>query len=221
MDWPLTGSVAGVVVLAGAVSFGTMAALRTTPEPVKKPPTFILLLAPPAGTPGYITTSLASNADDDLRIDSRPLQSGEPAYPPAQKEPIVQRPAERLAKGNASQSASKLNSSGGPDAASKLALQVAPERWRVTTTSKANTFNLGGHVDKAGIVDSMASEHLREAFKKDRNFEKLPPDIKAHINNSQNINLVKLAPYRKLVGINDKWLEEEQGVRFERIAVNN
>src|SRR6516165_9334363 len=52
MDWPLTGAVAGVAVLAGAVSFGAMVALRTTPEPVKKPPTFVLLLAPPAGTPG-------------------------------------------------------------------------------------------------------------------------------------------------------------------------
>jgi hypothetical protein len=220
MDWPLTGSVAGVVVLAGAVTFGTMAALRTTPEPVKKPPTFVLLLAPPAGTPGYIIASLPSNADDDLRIDSRPLQSGEPAYPPAQKKPIVQRPTERLANGNASQRQSNAGSSPGPDTTSKRATEVAPERWRVTTTSMANNFNLGGHVDKSGIVDSMASEHLREAFKKHRNFEKLPPDMKAHINNSQNISLVKLAPYRKLLGVNDKWLEEEQGVRFERIASN-
>ena len=39
--------------------------------------------------------------------------------------------------------------------------------------------------------------------------------MKAHINNSPNINLVKLAPYRKLLGVNDRWLEEEQGVKFE------
>jgi hypothetical protein len=33
MDWPLTGAIAGVVVLAGAVTAGTVFALRTTPEP--------------------------------------------------------------------------------------------------------------------------------------------------------------------------------------------
>jgi hypothetical protein len=207
-----------VVVLAGAVSFGTIAALHTTPGPVKKPPTFVLLLAPPADAPGYTTASLPSNADDDLRIDSRPLHSGEPARPHTEKKPTVQRPAEGLAKGNSSQSQSKVGSSPGPGANLKPALQVAPERWRVTTTSKASYFNLGGHVDRAGIVDSMASEHLREAFKKHRNFEKLPLEIKAHINNSQNISLVKLAPYRKLLGVDDRWLEAEQGVRFERIA---
>jgi len=216
MDWPLTGAIAGVVVLAGAVTAGTVFALRTTPEPVKKPQTFVLLLAPPADTPGYTTASLSSNADDDLRIDSQPRQSVEPVSPAVQKKPTTQRPeGETLAKGHAPQSQNKVGSSPAPDAAGKQQLQIAPERWRVTTTAKASYFNLGGHVDKAGVVDSMASEHLREAFKKHQNFGKLPPDMKAHINNSPNINLVKLAPYRKLLGVNDRWLEEEQGVKFE------
>lgn len=216
MDWPLTGAIAGVVVLAGAVTAGTVFALRTTPEPVKKPQTFVLLLAPPADTPGYTTASLSSNADDDLRINSQPRQSVEPVSPAVQKKPTTQRPeGETLAKGNAPQSQNKVGSSSAPDAAGKQQLQIAPERWQVTTTAKASYFNLGGHVDKAGVVDSMASEHLREAFKKHQNFGKLPPDMKAHINNSPNINLVKLAPYRKLLGVNDRWLEEEQGVKFE------
>ena len=215
MDWPLTGAVAGVAVLAGAVSFGAMVALRTTPEPVKKPPTFVLLLAPPADTPGYTIASLPSDTDDDLRVDSRP--SDAPTYPPEQKETVAHRPAEKLVKGDASHSQSNVGPSSGP-AVVTPASPVAPERWRVTTTSKASNFNLGGHVDKAGIVDSMATEYLREAFKKHRNFEKLPPDIRSYINNTQNISLVKLAPYRTLLGVNDKWLEEEQGVKFERIA---
>jgi hypothetical protein len=214
MDWPLTGAVAGVVVLAGAVFFGAMVALRTTPEPVKKPPTFVLLLAPPADTPGYTTASLPSDTDDDLRVDS---PSDGPTYPPAQKETVAHRPAERLAKGDAPHSQSNVGPTSGP-AVVTPASPVAPERWRVTTTSKASNFNLGGHVDKAGIVDSMATGYLREAFKKHRNFEKLPPDIRSYINNTQNISLVKLAPYRTLLGVNDKWLEEEQGVKFERIA---
>ena len=82
--------------------------------------------------------------------------------------------------------------------------------YRIRGTSAGEGF--------AGIVDSMATGYLREAFKKHRNFEKLPPDIRSYINNTQNISLVKLAQYRTLLGVNDKWLEEEQGVKFERIA---
>ena len=126
MDWPLTGAIAGVVVLAGAVTAGTVFALRTTPEPVKKPQTFVLLLAPPADTPGYTTTSLSSNADDDLRIDSQPRQSVEPVSPAVQKKPTTQRPeGETLAKGNAPQSQNKVGSSSAPDAAGKQQLQIA------------------------------------------------------------------------------------------------
>jgi hypothetical protein len=218
MDWPLMGAVAGVVVLAGAVAAGTVVAVRSTPEPPTKPPTFVLLLAPPAGTPGYTNASLPSNVDDDVGI-----ASGEPSSPPTQTKPHVQRPIEAPAKSGTpinknTPNQSKANESPGSGSSGKHALQVAPQRWRVTTTPKASYTNLGGHVDKAGIVDSMASQYLREAFKKHRNFEKLPPDMQAHINSSQNINLAKLAPYRRLLGVNDKWLEEEQGVKFERIA---
>ena len=98
--------------------------------------------------------------------------------------------------------------------------QAAPPRldqWRITTTSKASYFNLGGHVDRAGIVDSLATGHLRDALKVHRNFSRLPPDIRTHIL-TQNINLPKIAPYRGLLGIDDRTMESEQGIRFERIA---
>ena len=98
-------------------------------------------------------------------------------------------------------------------------VQPRPEQWRVVVTDKASYFNLGGHVDRAGIVDSLASSHLRDALKSHRNFAQLPPDIRTHIL-TQNINLTKVAPYRGLLGMNDKALEEEQAVRFERVAVN-
>jgi len=91
------------------------------------------------------------------------------------------------------------------------------DQWRVVVTAKASYFNLGGHVDSSGIVDSLASSHLRDALKSHRNFAQLPPEIRTHIL-TQNINLTKVAPYRGLLGMNDKTLEEEQAVRFERIA---
>jgi hypothetical protein len=218
MDWPLAGAVTGVVVLAGAVSFGTVLALRATPEPPKKAQTFVLLLAPPPDTAGYTTASLPPFEEDEVKIDRRPLLPVAPITPPAKKSGSAG--SESSAKPPVTQGPHKVTPAapGSGSTANQHPLQVAPERWRVTTTSKASYFNLGGHVDKTGIVDSMASEHLRDAFKKHRNFEKLPPDIKTHINNSQTINLVKLAPYRTMLGVNDRWLEEEQGVRFERIA---
>jgi hypothetical protein len=76
---------------------------------------------------------------------------------------------------------------------------------------------LGGHVDKNGIVDSLASSYLGDALKKHKNYPKLPPQIQAYIN-APNINLTKIAGYRAMLGIDDKEMEEKQGVKFVRIA---
>jgi len=97
---------------------------------------------------------------------------------------------------------------------------VAQEKWRVVATENSSYFNLGGHINRSGVVDSLASSHLRDAFKAHRNFGRLPPDIRSHIANSENIDLTRIAPYRVLLGINDKKIEEEQAVRFERVASN-
>ena len=94
---------------------------------------------------------------------------------------------------------------------------VVVEQVRVVATSQASMFNLGGHINKAGIVDSMASPHLKEALQKHRNFGKLPPAIQAHINSAPNLDLNRLAPYRGLLGM-DESMMETQGVRFERVA---
>jgi hypothetical protein len=78
--------------------------------------------------------------------------------------------------------------------------QPRPEQWTVVVTANASYFNLGGHVDKAGVVDGLVSSHPREALKAHRNFGQLPPDIRTHFL-TKNISLPKLAPYRNLVGI--------------------
>jgi hypothetical protein len=95
--------------------------------------------------------------------------------------------------------------------------QIGAAQWRAVKTSKANAFNLGGHIDERGIVDSVASSHLRDAFKSHSSYPKLPQHVRNLIE-ARNINLSKLAPYRSLLGIRDKRLEDEQGVRFERVA---
>jgi hypothetical protein len=94
---------------------------------------------------------------------------------------------------------------------------MATELWRVETTAKANYFNLGGHVDKDGVVDSLASSYLRDALKKHRNYPKLPPQIKAYLD-APTINLARIAGYRAMLGIDDRKMEDEQGVKFVRVA---
>jgi hypothetical protein len=95
--------------------------------------------------------------------------------------------------------------------------QIGIQEWKAVATARANSFNLGGHLNQLGVVDSMASTYLRDAFKKSRNYNKLPPEAKAWIE-AANINLSKLAPYRGLLGIDDSKIEQEQGVKFVRIA---
>jgi len=92
------------------------------------------------------------------------------------------------------------------------------QQWKVVViASKASFMNLGGHVSNGGIVDSMANSHLRDAFKAHRNFGQLPPELRTHIL-TQNINLTKVAPYRGLLELNDREMEDKQGVRFERVG---
>jgi hypothetical protein len=95
--------------------------------------------------------------------------------------------------------------------------QISSDTWRVQTTAKASYFNLGGHIDKNGVVDSLASSYLRDALKKQKNYAKLPAQIRAYID-APNVNLAKIAGYRALLGVNDKQMEEEQGVKFIMIA---
>jgi hypothetical protein len=95
--------------------------------------------------------------------------------------------------------------------------QIRVQEWRAVPTTRANLFNLGGHLDQSGVVDNMASGPLREAFKKVKNYDKLPPEAKALIE-APNINLSKLAPYRALLGIDDGKIEQEQAVKFVRVA---
>lgn len=98
-------------------------------------------------------------------------------------------------------------------------LQQSDYQWKVVTTGKASYTNLGGHVDKDGVVDSLASSYLRNALKQHKNYPKLPPQIKADID-EPNINLTKIAGYRALLGVDDRKMEMEQGVRFVKVASN-
>lgn len=158
---------------------------------------------------------------------SRPAPAPHPAKgdavtPAAKKAPVAQRPGSD-AFGSALPTPEPKKTTVAslpPPAAGKLptpAEAQVPERWRVATTTKASYFNLGGHVDKAGIVDGMASPHLRDALMKNKNFDKLPAPLKAHISGASNLDLTKIAPFRMLLGMDDRQMEE-QGVRFERVA---
>jgi hypothetical protein len=229
MDWPLTGALAGVGVLVCAVGVGAVALVRSVPEPARKP-VAVMHLLPPIGGRTFIT--------EGPPTDTEPLPSPsplvtDPVAPKAKKSPLVQKPASEAfgkalpmavpePKKTAVANVPAAVSANVPPASKPPAAdpQIEAERWRVTTTSKASYFNLGGHVDKAGVVDSLASSHLKEALKKNKNIDKLPQPLKAHISGPQNIDLNKIAPYRAMLGMDDS-LMEAQGVRFERLARNH
>jgi hypothetical protein len=233
MDWPVIGAVSAVVVVAGAVTFEVIVFMQPDPTPIKRLPQLASQESsversayelpgfstgrPSEWTPSFPLIRLID--PDSTPQDEGPKPTGDAAPQTAakQRSPAASPSAKPGESGN--------QPSAPPREESKTAALVPPpvqpraEQWRVVVTSKASYFNLGGHVDSAGIVDSLASSHLRDALKSHRNFPQLPPDIKTHIL-TQNINLNKLAPYRGLLGMNDKALEEEQAVRFERVASN-
>jgi hypothetical protein len=221
MDWPLTGAVAGMLVLAGATTAVLSFLYQSSPHDPIVPKATVLFL---------MTTDSTSTSMDSGRL-SEPL-----AYPSTQtpQAPLVQTRTDPVnagkIKGSTNQhlpdnSIARRQSpsdymkpaSSSVSAPMSAQPQIRVQEWRAVATARANLFNLGGHLDQSGIVDNMASGSLREAFKKVRNYDKLPPEAKVLIE-APNINLSKLAPYRALLGIDDSKIEQEQAVKFVRVA---
>jgi hypothetical protein len=246
MDWPLTGVVAGIAMLTAGASYGVVTLILSdvaVPKQTVESPQ----LVPRAALPIHLTPGLPR---DELTPTAPPLLLNGPVGPfdirktnlEADPAPAEIAPTAKARLPNVVKKASPLRLESLPPATvegvapvmpkSNASLQTGPlqgapaspviaqEKWRVVATENASYFNLGGHINRSGVVDSLASSHLRDTFKAHRNFGKLPPDIRSHIASSENIDLTRIAPYRVLLGINDKKIEEEQAVRFERVASN-
>jgi hypothetical protein len=234
MDWPVIGAVSAVVIVAGAVTYEVVVFMQSDPAPTKMA-SQLASYGSTVDRSAYEIPGFATGRPGDWTpsfpliplIDPDRLPAAESRIPAKQAPPLEPR-----AKPAATSAPLKPPSSGDPPktpppsdvktanlATPAAAPQPRAEQWRVVVTAKASYFNLGGHVDRAGIVDSLANSHLRDALKSHRNFPQLPPEIRNHIL-TQNINLTKVAPFRGLLGMDDKTLEEEQAVRFERVAAN-
>ena len=237
MDWPLTGTVAAITILTAGASYGVVT-LILSDVAVPKQTVKSAQLVPTAALPRYFTPSLPR---EELTPTAPPLLLNDPVGPfdirktnletgPAPTEiaptakarlPNVVKTSPLRLEGVAPvMPKSNASLQTGPLLGAPASPVIAQEKWRVVATENASYFNLGGHINRNGVVDSLASSHLRDAFKAHRNFGKLPPDIRSHIASSENIDLTRIAPYRVLLGINDKKIEEEQAVRFERVASN-
>jgi hypothetical protein len=239
MDWPVIGAVSAVVLVAGVVTYEVVVFMQADPAPVKTAPQLASYGSSversaneipgfATGRPGEWTPSfpLIRLIDPDpVAAPESPVPARQPPARTLTSKPATPAPAKPPAeapKAAAPSDAKTANPASTPPAPSAAPAAPAPppprvDQWRVVVTAKASYFNLGGHVDRAGIVDSLASSHLRDALKTHKNFPQLPPDIRNHIL-TQNINLAKVAPFRGLLGMDDKALEEEQAVRFERVA---
>jgi len=227
MDWTLIGALGGVAIFAVAAGYEFSMIARYSPEPAKKHQAAPILI--PARERPVV------EASSNPPASGYALQSSPPAVGYA---PAPQANARRLSDATESpQNSSRAEVSSRakdhslPPVYSSSAHnevkppppqpkpQISADLWEVHTTAKASYFNLGGHVDKNGVVDSLASSYLRDALKKHQNYAKLPSRIQAYIN-EPNINLAKIAAYRAQLGIDDKEMEEKQGVQFIRIAAS-
>ena len=221
MDWPLTGAVAGTLILAGATTAVLSFLYQSSPHD---------LIVPKAPLPFLMTTDSAPISIDSRRL-SEPVAYPNIQTPPA---PLVQTRTEPVDAGKIKESTNQYlpddsmarrrspsdhTKPASPSVPAPLSAQpqIRVQEWRAVPTARANLFNLGGHLDQSGVVDNMASGPLREAFRKVKNYDKLPPEAKALIE-VPNMNLSKLAPYRALLGIDDIKIEQEQAVKFVRVA---
>lgn len=222
MDWPLAGIAIGIAALTGAAAYGVVSYIESDAPPqykaaAKSPEP---ALTPRAALRLSLSPDEQFNDTTPLISLSRPSDSIEFERPSGD---LPSRPAPSPAKDKHALPARAVTPAAKPPPPSSEVAMITPHhtqhavQWRVVATANASYFNLGGHINGAGIVDSAASEQLREAFRVHRNFNKLPPDIRTHIL-TQNISLPKIAPYRGLLGINDKTIEREQAVRFERVG---
>ena len=240
LDWTVAGAVAAVAIVGGVVAFEIVALLRSDAAPAKRPP-LLASYGSSVERTAYDIPGFASSGKDERPLSfplirlidpdrdaaqdtqgtkgTSPAAAKAPGAAPAKKTTPAAQDAAKPAPPSspAEVKVAKLNpteTDAPPPAAAAAAPR--PEQWRVIATANASYFNLGGHIDKAGIVDSLASPHLRDALSKHSKFGQLPPDIRSHIL-TQNINLPKIAPYRSLLGMDDRILEQEQAVKFVRV----
>jgi len=215
VDWTLTGALGVVATLALVVGYEFSVMPGYSPELAKKHQAAPILIPAPeravveAGSNAPAVVGYAPQA-------TAPRLSGTSQSPQNSSRVQVGSRAEHYPIPPASASSAHNEVKPPPP---QLKPQISSDLWEVRTTIKASYFNLGGHVDKNGVVDSLASGYLRDALKKHPNYAKLPHNIQAYIN-EPNINLAKIAGYRALLGIDDKEMEEKQAVQFIRVAAS-
>lgn len=233
MDWPLTAALTGIAIAAGAGCYGLVTFISSDAPPPTSTIAATAQLTPSSRLPagysppapsrqefGPLRPFVLSDPDEPSDADKTGPGRNQKADPDVspRRRPSAAKKEPPAKAGQYDVASLPPNSAGQTVEAKASAPAPAPERWRVVATANASYFNLGGHINRSGIVDSLASSHLRDAFKAHRNFARLPADIKAHILGAENIDLPRIAPYRVLLGINDRKLEEEQAVRFERVT---
>jgi hypothetical protein len=244
MDWPVIGAFTAVAIIGGGVVFEGVTLLRSDKTPVQAPH-LLASYGPSVERSAYDIPGFASSGTGErplsfplIRLIDPDRDAEQAKAAPAGKAGASSPAPEQARKAAAPQVTAKvpppassevkvarltptaidLGSAPGPAAAigAAPAAIARPEQWRVVATANASYFNLGGHIDKAGVVDSLASSHLRDALKQHSKFGQLPPDIRTHIL-TQNIDLCRVAPYRNMLGMDDKVLEQEQAVKFIRV----
>jgi hypothetical protein len=194
LDWTLTGALVGVTIVATTVGYEFYVLTRSHPEPAKEYQATAILI-PASERPAVAAPAVADTPALQTSVVQVSPSAGSAEYPSRVETPLPvgSKPTDHAPPPDHGSSAhNEVKPQSQP--------QISSDSWRIQTTAKANYFNLGGHVDKNGVVDSLASSYLRDALKKHKNYAKLPAQVKAYID-SPNVNLAKIAGYRALLGV--------------------
>ena len=232
MDWPVIGAITGVTIVAGAVIFEVVAFVKADPEPVK---TAQLLSSYGSSVersanelPGFATGKSGPPApsfplirlidpDRTFPIEGR-ARCRKPPRRPSFRGP--QKSSGTIGFGNAGHAERSQGREADPAGAKGCCsptfsrVQTSGGFWSPRRRATSIWAAMSTAMESSTVI---ASSRLRDALKEHKNFARLPPDIRTHIL-TQNINLAKVAPYRGLLGIDDKRMEEEQAIKFERVA---
>ena len=182
MDWPVIGTVSATILVAGAFTFEVVVFMQPDPEPMRPLLRLPRLIEPDRMAQGESSLPRLANVIEPDRMaqgESTLPRRGRLTEPdrvprsesptPADPEPTAPPPGASMASAFAQLRPSGVVYSAPPPRefkTAKLTLAEPPprEQWRVVVTAGANYYNLGGHIDRAGIVDEFASSHLREAL---------------------------------------------------------
>jgi hypothetical protein len=165
MDWTLAGALVGVTILAGTVGYELFVIARSNPAPAQEyqAPRILLpareraVVNASSDVPAVVVTPATQTSAPQINAPPVYTTASSPQYSSRVEilPPVGGGPKDHSPPPDSSTSAHNVVKP--PPQPPPPRPQINSESWLIQTTAKASYYNLGGHVDKNGVVDSLAS----------------------------------------------------------------